>query len=447
MTGDGTMRLDLNNAGDPITDNFGNTLVAAHTGDQTYTIEHTPPSATAMTVPANGTYTAGQNLDFTVTFSEAVAVTGTPRIAVTLTTGGTVYANYLSGSGTNTLTFQYTVVPGQQDLTGIVTGTSIDANGGTIQDAATNNAVLAVNAVEPSTAGIDIDAIVPAVSERDRSDQRRLTASHRISIFQSTSPRSWLSTRVGARPPSRSRSTRAAPSMRPILAVRAPARWCSATLVPSGERDTNGIALAALWCSTAARSRTPLGNNAALALTDVGSTSGVLVDSIPPTVCSIDTVASGTEQPAAPKLSRSRSPRMSASILPMPLTSRCTQRDRSAERSHSVTAVSGSVYTVTVTGVTGDGTMRLDLNTGGSTITDAYGNPLVAAYNSGQSYTIEHTPPSATAMTVPANATYGAGQNLDFTVTFDEAVTVTGTPRIAVTLDTGGTVYAELPLR
>ncbi len=50
----------------------------------------------------------------------------------------------------------FTVQPGELDLTGIVTGTGIDTNGGTIQDAATNSAYLSINAVEPSTAGIEV---------------------------------------------------------------------------------------------------------------------------------------------------------------------------------------------------------------------------------------------------------------------------------------------------
>ena len=46
-----------------------------------------------------------------------------------------------------------------------------------------------------------------------------------------------------------------------------------------------------------------------------------------------------------------------------------------------------------------------------------------------------------TSDSVPGNATYGLGSNLDFTITFDESVTATGTPRIA--LDIGGvTKYA-----
>jgi len=42
-----------------------------------------------------------------------------------------------------------------------------------------------------------------------------------------------------------------------------------------------------------------------------------------------------------------------------------------------------------------------------------------------------------TAVGVPASATYIAGQNIDFTVDFSEAVNVTGTPELALTLDSG----------
>jgi len=52
-----------------------------------------------------------------VTFSEAVTVTGTPQL--TLETGATDrVVNYVSGSGTNTLTFNYTVQAIAAPLTG-----------------------------------------------------------------------------------------------------------------------------------------------------------------------------------------------------------------------------------------------------------------------------------------------------------------------------------------
>lgn len=76
----------------------------------------------------NGTYVAGQTLPITVTFNEVVSVTGTPQ--VTLDTNGLPGAqpfllpgdtadavvNFSSGSGTTTLTFNYTIAQGQNSL-------------------------------------------------------------------------------------------------------------------------------------------------------------------------------------------------------------------------------------------------------------------------------------------------------------------------------------------
>ena len=121
------------------------------------------PAVTSVGVPASATYIGGQNLDFAVQFGEAVVVTGTPNLTLTLDTGGTVSANYLSGSGTKTLTFRYVVQNGNADANGIVLGASIAANGGTLRDAAGNDAALALNGVA-STTGVLVDAVGPAAT-------------------------------------------------------------------------------------------------------------------------------------------------------------------------------------------------------------------------------------------------------------------------------------------
>ncbi|MBK5013021.1 DUF4347 domain-containing protein, partial [Pseudomonas sp. S60] len=67
---------------------------AGRVGDS-YSIDRDVPSVTRVGVPANGSYVAGQNLDFIVTLSEAVQLdtgNGTPRIAVTLDDGTVAYA-------------------------------------------------------------------------------------------------------------------------------------------------------------------------------------------------------------------------------------------------------------------------------------------------------------------------------------------------------------------
>jgi hypothetical protein len=63
---------------------------------------------TGFTGPAAGTYGAGDKLQFVVDFSRSVTVSGTPAVQFTL--GGVPHlANYVSGTGTHSLTFQYTV--------------------------------------------------------------------------------------------------------------------------------------------------------------------------------------------------------------------------------------------------------------------------------------------------------------------------------------------------
>ena len=59
---------------------------------------------------ADGTYGSGETVDITIKFSEPVTVTGIPQLA--LDTNPSRQANYSSGSGTDTLTFEYEVQTG-----------------------------------------------------------------------------------------------------------------------------------------------------------------------------------------------------------------------------------------------------------------------------------------------------------------------------------------------
>jgi len=101
-----------------------------------------PTVQNVTSAKANGTYNSGEVIDVTVQFSETVNVTGAPRL--TLETGDTDRtANYISGSGSATLTFRYTVVLGDASTDLDYTGTgSLALNGGTIRDAALNAAIL-----------------------------------------------------------------------------------------------------------------------------------------------------------------------------------------------------------------------------------------------------------------------------------------------------------------
>jgi hypothetical protein len=96
-----------------------------------------------------------------VVFSEAVAVTGTPRLVLTI--GSTTqYATYLSGTGTSTLVFRYTVQAGDLDSDGIAVASPIDLNGGTITDVPGNDAVLTFT--PPDTSGVLVDGVAPTIT-------------------------------------------------------------------------------------------------------------------------------------------------------------------------------------------------------------------------------------------------------------------------------------------
>ncbi len=439
VTGDGTLRLDLNNTGDPITDSSGHPLTAAHTGDQSYTIEHTPPAVTSVGVPANATYIAGQNLDFTAHFSEAVTVTGTPEIALTLDTGGTVEATYDAAAtaalhDASALVFRYVVANGELDSNGVAVASAIALNGGTINDAATNAALLTLNSVG-STTGVLVDSIpptvtsvgVPADGTYGAGQTLNLSVDFSENVLVTGTPYINVTLDTGGTV----HAAYTGGSGSSVLTF--------AYTVASGNDDTNGIEVGSSINLNGGTIRDAATNAAVLTLNSVASTANVLVDAIPPTVTSIDTVDSTTNNLSTEHFTVT----FSTAVNGVDATDFTLHTTGTVAGSITSVSGSGTSWTVAVNDVSGDGTLRLDLNNTGDPITDNFGNTLTAAHTGDQSYAIEHTPPSATAMTVPADGTYAAGQDLDFTTTFSESVTVTGTPRIALTLDTGGTAYAN----
>ena len=65
------------------------------------------------------TYGLGDVITFEVKFSEAVTITGAPWLRFSITGAGDDYAPYVSGSGTDTLVFAYTVLAADDDTDGI----------------------------------------------------------------------------------------------------------------------------------------------------------------------------------------------------------------------------------------------------------------------------------------------------------------------------------------
>ncbi len=279
------------------------------------------PTVTGRTVPTDGTYKTGDQLDFTVTYSENVTVNtggGTPYISVTLDTGGSVQADYNAAASTaDTLTFRYTVVSGDLDLEdGIAVASFITLNGATLKGSADANAPT-TGLGFGTTAGILVDGKPPTVSSINRQTPSSSRTNETSVVYRVT-------------------------FAEPVTGVDA----TDFTLVKTGADG--------------------------------------LVDSV--------------EQ------------------------------------------VSSTVYDVTVTSVSGNGTLGLNLNASGTGIVDAPGNAIDGGYNAGETYTIDHTPPSISSIvrqsptTVNTNAT-----SITYRVTFDAGVTGVDAADFTLVAPTGNT--------
>ena len=121
-------------------------------------IDTTAPTISSLVEsPASGDLNAGKTVTLTLNLSEAVTVAGgTPTL--TLNDGGT--ATYTGGSGTNALTFSYTVGAGQN--TSALAATAVNLNSATITDGAGNAANLSLTGLTQS--GPQIDTTTPSIT-------------------------------------------------------------------------------------------------------------------------------------------------------------------------------------------------------------------------------------------------------------------------------------------
>ncbi|MEL7657841.1 MAG: hypothetical protein AAGU75_18255, partial [Bacillota bacterium] len=164
ISSSGTTDITLIVTGSTTPDNYFNFVADDDAStDQAYLVLTFKPQVQSVSVPANGTYKIGDALDFTVTFDSVVNVTGTPRIPVTLNTGGTAYASYVSGSGSKNLVFRYTVSSGELDADGISLGSAINLNSGTIKTSGNDDAELNLYSVAATTS-ILVDGVAPTIN-------------------------------------------------------------------------------------------------------------------------------------------------------------------------------------------------------------------------------------------------------------------------------------------
>ena len=131
----------------------------------------TAPSVTGVAVSSEAgdddTYAQGETIRVRLTFSAAVAVTGTPRVKLDLSSeaGDEKWAAYASGSGTKVLEFAWTVAQGDESSAGVaVLKDTLALNGGTIRQVARSKDADLPHAALGHDPSHKVDGIAPTLS-------------------------------------------------------------------------------------------------------------------------------------------------------------------------------------------------------------------------------------------------------------------------------------------
>ena len=416
------------------------------------------------------TLVAGDKIVVAVTMNKATTVTGTPTY--TIDVGGVAKTvTYVSGSGTTELVFSYTIVAGDNDSAdGITAGTTALAlAGGTLKDAAGNDAILTTPEVAAADNAVAVDTVVPTVTAvlitgEDSMNTPKTTTLGMNDNIVVTVTMSEATTITGA-----------ATYTIDVGGVSKTAAYVSGSgttalkfsyTVAAGDADsadgitasTTALALVGGTLKDAA------GNDAVLTTPEVATAdNAVAVDTIAPTVSSV--AISGTDSLNAPKTTTLVAGdnivvnvSMSEAVIVVDTGGTPTYTIDVGGVSKSATYVSGSGTTAlkfSYTIVAGDndsadgitaGTTAITLN--GGTLKDAAGNnanlatPAVAAADN--AVAVDTAVPTVSSVAIKGTDAAGAdktttlvvGDKIVVTATMSEATTVTGTP--TYTIDVGG---------
>ena len=421
-------------------------------------IDTVAPTVTGVdTSTADGTYTIGEVLNLTVGFSEDVVVDttgGTPRLQ--LETGSSDrYAAYTSGSGSNTLTFQYTVQTSDTsaDLDQQLSSTALKFNGGSITDAAANTAIITLAA--PGDAGslganadLVIDGVEPTVKGIDSTtgdgtyaidDVITLTVGFSEVVVVSGTPtlklgKTGSSDRYAAYTSGSGTST-----LTFQYTVQASDTSADLDQFSSTALKLNGGSI------TDAAS-----NSAIITLADPGETGSLaanadlVIDAVAPTVTGVDSTTADGTYAIGEVLSLTVG---FSEVVVVSGTPTLKLETGSSDRYASYSSGSGSsTLTFQYTVQAGDTSADLDqlsstsLALNGGSITDAAGNSaIITLADPGETgslaanadLVIDAVAPIVTGVdSTTADGTYAIGEVIDITIGFSEAVVVSGTPTL-----------------
>ena len=440
------------NAGS-IQDAFGNdaNLTFVPVPMPTTLVDGDTPFVTAVSPSTNKTYLAGEVIKFIITFSENVIVSGTPRIPFNISADSR-YLDYVSGSGSKNLLFEYNVTLGENDYDGISLGNVIDFNGGAIQDASAN--LIVQNFTSPLTPGILVDAKEPKVININPPAANTYYVGQGMYFIVNFDRDVNI---VGTpRLPILLNSDAPTPVYADYLSGNGTSSIIFQYIVQNSKSDPDGITIANYLELNGGTIR---GNNLLDASLDLSTpvslinTSGVLIDSVLPMITGL-TVPTDNNYISGNNLDFVVAFNKNVNVLNSP---RIELNIGGTTRYADYLIGSGTSnltfrYTVVGGDLDADGiqisSTSIDLNTIGS-IKDINGNNstlnLTAFIPSLAGVVVNSSLVKITSITPPSDNTYIETNNLSFIVNISEAVNVTGSPRIAINI--GGTpkyaVYAS----
>ena len=413
-------------------------------------VDTTAPAVSGVAITTTGDYGVGDGIDVTVTFSEDVTVDttgGTPQI--TLTVGTTTRSTTtVSGSGGTALVFTYTVAAGDSAPGGVsIAANTLALNSGAIQDAAGNDATL--THVEVPVAGdqvVDTAApAAPAVSTVAITSTGPYALNEVIEVTVTFSEEVTVDTAGGT--PQIPLVVGTTPRQAVYTSGSTTAALVFTYTVVAGETDADGVSI--VENTLAGNSGTIRNSGGTAANLDHPAVDPDTANAVDTTAPAVDTVEISTTGPygLGDNIEVTVTFGEDVTVDTTGGTPQITLMVDSTTR--STTAVSGSgntalVFTYTVAAGENDtdgvSIVANTLALNGGTIQDAAGNDAALAHGevaAAVDQVVDTTAPTVSMVDITSTGSpYGVDGVIDVTVTFSEAVTVSGTPQIALTVGT-----------
>ncbi|MCF7825843.1 MAG: T9SS type A sorting domain-containing protein [Candidatus Marinimicrobia bacterium] len=414
-----------------------------------------PTIVSVTSTSANGIYALGESINVTVTFSEAVTLSGGQSLQVTLETGTTDRTVSISSISNSTTAAGTYTVQSDDESSLLVAKSPLTLTGGTLQDVAGNDLVLTFTTNIDNASSIEVDGGIPAAVNLAggagtvvatggtvmagywNSDNTSLNVTIPIAddaslLNGSVQLKGYWGVAGGAQNLG-SASTISATGVNKLIQI------ASGTLEGFGGFAENEVLKIVAIVTDEAGNTSTVGTK---------SDDDITIDQTAPTITNItSTTNNGAVIPTNPvnvTLTYSEAVTLAGGTLEVEFETGTTDRTASIATITSSTTASGT-YTVQV----GDAAADLDVNRvylSAGTLLDAAGNdasmtiPTGSNLANNKNIQVDGIIPTVTSVTSTSpNGDYSIGESVTVVVAFSENVTLAGGGSLQIEMETGAT--------